>query len=226
MFQKPMLNGGLDDSDGEALRRTVYNPFDPDTPRILRRMGIDHVVYLDKMFREYEGRESPEQEITHLPPGLKLVKKVKSNDIFGSGYLFEVTASPADLVPIYQGDITVPHLDNRATVRLMERDGIIRIVNYSGKPLNTRVIVPIANLEYEHPFTLVEGDKVLSRGTLKGNDSAFIDIPSLTVPKGGTVLHLVAGGREFKLDAGEGSTFGTMNATLKIGDVTLQPAVR
>ncbi|HEY5530603.1 MAG TPA: hypothetical protein VIK22_01220, partial [Candidatus Anoxymicrobiaceae bacterium] len=116
MFQKPMLNGGLDNSDGEALRRTVYNPFNPDTPRILRRMGIDHVVYLDKMFREYEGRESPEQEITHLPPGLKLVKRVKNNDVFSSGYLFEVTASPADLVPIYQGDITVPHLDNRATV--------------------------------------------------------------------------------------------------------------
>jgi len=226
MFKKPMLNGGLDSSDGEALRRTVYNPFDPDTPRILRRMGIDHVVYLDKMFREYEGRESPEQEIKHLPPGLKLVKRVTISDPFGSGYFFEVTAPPADLVPIYQGDFTVPHLDDRATVRLMERDGIIRIVNYSGKPLTTRVIIPISNLEYKHPFALVEGDKVLLRGTLKNNDSTSIDIPSLRVPKGGTELHLVAGGREFKLDSGEGSTFGTTSATLKIGDVMFQPVAR
>ncbi len=224
-FKKPMLNGGFDNSDGEALRRTVYNPFNPQTPGILRRMGIDHVVYLDKMFEQYEGTEKAETEVTFLPPGLQLETRVKSDDIFASGYVYKVTAPEADLAPIYQGDITVPHIDKgRVTVRLVQQDGIIRIVNFTGKPVKANLKLPVGNLAFDHNVALTQYGKVLWQGKLTDNESTVIEVSDLSVPAGGTVLHLVAGGRPFVLSDDQSGVFGTDDATLKIGDVSVQPA--
>lgn len=219
-FKKPMLNGAFDNSDGEALRRTVYNPYNPQTPAILSRMRLNRVVYLDNMFEHYEGTEKSEQEITHIPPGLEVEQRVKSDDMFGSGYLFKVTAPAADLVPIYQGDITVPHIDKgRITVRLIEREGILKLVNYAKKPLNVRFMLPVTNLGFEHSLVLTQDGNELWRGKLEDGRSTVIDVPALSVPAGGTELYLDVSGTESILSHDEAGVFGTETASVKIGDV-------
>ncbi len=194
-FKKPMLNAANDNSDGEALRRTVYNPFNPEVPGILSRFGITHVVYLGELFKQYEGTETKETEVTHLPPGLELEKRFDSTDIFGDAFVFRVTAPKRVLVPIYLGSITAPHMDRgRVTVRLSDNDGVIKIVNYAGRSLRTRVRIPVSNLVYQHDLTLTGNGKQLWQGHLSGDQATEI-VTELEVPEGGIDLHLEAGGK-------------------------------
>lgn len=223
--KKPMLNGGLENSDGEALRRTVYNPFNPQTPGILRRFGVTHVIYLDRMFEEYEGTEKAEKEVTYLPPGLRLIRQVGGDDYFGKGHIYLVTADKADLVPIYQGDITVPHIDQgRVTVRLMEHQGVIRIVNYSGRDIDARVRIPVSNLAFPHDLTLTDGRSVLWRGKLTGDQATVIDLGSVRVPRAGLVLNLSAAGSRLVLSGSEAEVYGTGYATIRLGDAQIESA--
>lgn len=222
-FQKPMLNGGWDNSDGEALRRTVYNPFNPATPGILKRFGIDHVVYLGTMFEKYEGTEKSEKEVGFLPPGLELEYREPDKDMFGDGNIYRVNAPAADLVPIYQGDITVPIIDSgRLTVRLVERDGIIRIVNYAGKEVLTNIDIPISNLAFNHLVTVSAEGKVYWRGRISGDQAKTIEIRDLAVPSKGLEMRLSVEGTGLIIPSGEAYLFGTDHATLRLGDVSLK----
>ncbi len=221
-FKKPMLNGASYNSDGEALRRTVYNPFNPLTPGILKRFGIERVVYLGKMFEQYEGTEKEQKEMGFLPPGLELEKRVVDKDIFGDGSIFKVTAPPADLVPIYQGDITTPIIDNgRVTVRLMESKGIIRIVNYTGRDVRASVQIPVSNLTFDHDVSVRGDGTVYWHGRLNDDEAKLITVKELLVPAQGLDLTLSVRGPEQTLNADEASIFGTSQASLTIGDVLI-----
>lgn len=223
--RKPMLNGGGPNSDGEALRRTVFNPFNPETPGILSRFGFTHVVYLDKRFEDYAGTGKSEREIEHLPPGFELFERVKDKDSFGSGYIFRVTAEKAALVPIYRGDITAPHIDEgRVTVRLMKKAGIISIANYTGEDVEASIKIPISNINGVHEIALLDIQSVLWTVRLSGDESTEIVLPGIMVPEEGLELGLSVTGPSVILDAGEGEIFGTRQATIKIGDVALGPA--
>jgi hypothetical protein len=222
-FKKPMLNAANDNSDGEALRRTVYNPFDPEVPGILSRFGITHVVYLGEMFKQYEGTDTKEIEVTHLPAGLHLDRRFEDTNTFGDAFVYGVTAPKSVLVPIYQGDITVPHMDRgRITVRLSDGDGVIKIVNYSGKPVTARVRIPVTNLVYRHGLTLTAGGRTLWRGILSGAQGTEA-AAELEVPARGIDLHLRADGRSLPMTSQELYLFGTEKAMVKISDVSLEP---
>lgn len=223
--RKPMLNGGMENSDGEALRRTVYNPFSPQTPAVLSRYGITHVVYLDSVFEDYEGTLKAKDEVKHLPSGLEPVAKVSDSDYFGRGRVYRVTAPKAEVVPIYQGDITVPHLDTgRETVRLMENTGMIRLVNYSGRDLAADVRIPVSNVALQHDITVSDGSSVLWKETVTGERATVIDLPGLKIPGGGLVLNLSVTGPRLPLVKYEAETFGTPYATIRIGDVLIEPS--
>ena len=73
-----------------------------------------------------------------LPPGLEQEASAtaKGDDLFGSGYIYRITAPRASVVPIYTGDITTPHMDEgRVTVKLMEQDGIIKLIDKPAIPI-------------------------------------------------------------------------------------------
>jgi hypothetical protein len=222
-FKKPMLNAANDNSDGEALRRTVYNPYNPEVPGILSRFGITHVVYLGEMFKQYEGTDTKEIEVTHLPGGLHLEKRFVDENIFGDAFVYGVTATRSVLVPIYQGDITVPHMDRgRVTVRLSDGDGVIKIENYSERPVTARIRIPVSNLVNRHGLTLTAGGRTLWRGELTGDEATEI-VTELEVPSRGVDLHLLANGASLPMTSQELYLFGTEKAKVKISDVSLEP---
>jgi len=222
-FRKPLLNGTLDDSDGEALRRTVYNPYNPAVPSILARYGFTNIVYLGKMFEQYEGTEKEDREVGYLPAGFKREKRFPSSDVLADAYLYGIDAQKAILVPIYQGDITVPHIDKgRITVRLMDRDGIIRIVSYAKEALRVRAGIPLSNLRYSHRIIVSQDGRVLWNRELNGNEQGQA-IVEFAVPPGGTQLRLEVEGKKWPLSQDEKFVFGAKTATVRVGDVVLEP---
>ncbi|MBU1672453.1 MAG: hypothetical protein KKF41_07575 [Actinobacteria bacterium] len=224
-FRKPMLNGASENTDGEALRRTVYSPFNPATPGILSRFGIDHVVYLGEMFRKYEGTEATsEAEVAFLPPGLRMDERIKSDDDYSDAYIFEVTAPEADFVPIYLGDITVPHIDKgRRTVRLMESEGIIEILNFTEEDAHVSLSLPMTNMAFAHDIRLVSGGKTLWQGRLEDAQETTATVPDMPVPADGARLEILVDGPALELSPGEAFVFGTNDASLKIGDLAIEP---
>ena len=226
-FAKPMLNGAYDNSDGEALRRTVYNPFTKATPGTLAAFGIDYVVYLGRLFEEYEGTLPRQEEVKYLPPGLLLVDRFESEGLFSDAYLYRVTAPEAPLIPVYQGDITAPRIDEgRVTVRLGGSVNLIRVVNLAGDVRRARVRIPLANLAYPHHIRLLDGGKTLWEGQLEGGQQAVIEVPELVVPRRGLELVLQVRGRQFDLDPSEGMVFGATQATIKLGEVLLEDPLK
>jgi hypothetical protein len=221
-FKKPMLNGALGNSDGEALRRTVYNPFNPQVPGILSRYGFSRIVYLGKLFEQYEGTEPEGVEVGHLPAGFKLEKRFPSGEPFADAYVFRIEAPRSPVVPIYGGDITVPHLDNgRITARLLDRDGIIRLTSYAKETVRVRVRIPLTNLRYAHRVVISQVGRILWLGEFRGNESGQATV-QVDVPPGGTQFRIEAEGRQWRLDPKEKFVFGAGTATMRLGDVVLE----
>lgn len=222
-FEKPMLNAAVENSRGEALRRTVYNPYNPQTPAILSRFDIEHVIYLAEMFEQYEGTEPKEEEIRYLPEGIELEETFRSEDIYGDADIYRVTAEKAILVPIYMGDITVPHIDHgRETVRLMETEGIIRLENYAGSNVSADVSIPVSNISVLHRLSVSAEGEVLWEGELAGSESASIDLKDLDIPDEGLDLVLDVEGQLLELVSAERELFNTETASLKLGDVSIK----
>jgi hypothetical protein len=212
----------VDNNDGEALRRTVYNPYNPQVPSILARFGFTNVVYFGTLFKEYEGTETVQREVAYLPAEFKLEKRFPSSDNFADAYVYGIKAPKATLVPIYQGDITVPHLDEgRITVRLMDRHGIISIENYAKKTLRARARIPLTNLQYPHDLVISQNGQTLLERQLRGNEAQWATVEFL-VPPGGTRLRLEVQGKQWKLNPQERSVFGTQRATVRLGDLILE----
>lgn len=221
-FKKPMLNGGFDGSGGEALRRTVYNPFNPAVPSILSRFGITHVVYLSKAFEEYEGTDPQEKEVTYLPPGLKPQSRHENESRYGDGYIFKVDAPKALLVPFYVGDISTPHMDEgRETVRLIAGRGTIRIENYADKTVEADIEIPVTNLSQPHHLVVTINEKTVWEGDVQNNQN--IVLPNLKIPAEGINIELFPTGAELKIDPYEANFFGTSTALMKLGDVKIEP---
>ncbi|MBN1288508.1 MAG: hypothetical protein JXA49_02595 [Actinobacteria bacterium] len=225
-FQRPMLNGGYDYSDGEALRRTVYNPFNPMVPSILSSFGITHVIYLRKMFELYEGTENKEEEMSHLPQGLELINRIESDDIFSDGYLFKVADRPSSLVPFYAGRISTPFIDQgKITVRLLAGTGEIHIVNFAEEQLEADIEVPINNIASPHHLNIsIDGDTVWE-GDLTGDQQESVRLSNVKIPAGGLIIVLTPSGPAVKIDEVEVNFFGTPTAFLKLGDVSVKPRI-
>jgi hypothetical protein len=217
-FQKPMLNGAPDNSDGEALRRTVFNPFNEATPGTLRRFNIDYLVY----FKEQMAAEFGEKKAPALPPGLELVQDFKEKGGFRNANVFRITAPEAELVPLYLGDITIPRMSGAHDVlRLVGGDGIIKILNFSGKETRAALELPISNNTIEREVIIRTGDKTIWQSKMSVNDKVVAEIPDLTIPKKGLDLHIIVNGPAVRLPADEISLFGTQAATVALGELKI-----
>lgn len=271
-FQKPLLNGAYDNSEGEALRRTVYNPYNPATPSILSRFGITHLALMKEMFDEYEWyEEDPELDralayrmilnpgdpantlgllspltmpvavtanlldnlewyeeqsslLSMLPPGLILERSYHDTEMFGDVNIYRIEAAPADIVPLYLGDISVPHMDAGViTVRLVGRGGTIKLLNFTEEAKEVALELPVRNLSIPHHVFLVSSEtgEVLSEIELSGSEEGMLRVNSLTVPPEGRDLLLQVSGGEVGVGQNEITLFGYEKATVSIGDVNI-----
>ncbi|MBN2167884.1 MAG: hypothetical protein JW738_01460 [Actinobacteria bacterium] len=225
-FRKPLLNGAADGTEGEALRRTVYNPYNPAVPSILSRFGITNVLYLGEMFEQYEGTKPKKEEILNLPKGLVQIDKDENDDIFADGYIFEVDADPALLVPFYAGEITAPHIDEGLeTVRLLAGLGNLLIENFMDETVEADIVIPVTNLASPHHLQILIDGKIAWEGDLGADQQELISLAGLKIPKNGLVLQLVPSGPLLRIDPGEAAVFGSSTAFLKLGDITVEPKV-
>jgi len=217
-FRKPMLNGAFDNSDGEAVRRTVYNPFNEATPGILRRFDMDYLVYFRNNFKEYRKDGMP----LTPPPGLEPVDEFAGEALFGGGRIYRITARKADLVPIYLGDITAPVLNEEGeTVRMMIEDGVIRIMNYSGEDRLVDLRLPLGNPFNPRRVVLTGDDKPLWLGEIETGMLVDAEIEGLNVPAEGLELRILVDGDLILLNDRDLSMFGTEYASLKVGDLEI-----
>jgi hypothetical protein len=216
--KKALLNGAYSRSDGEALRRTVYNPYLEATPRILRRFGIDNMVY----FPDWFGM----QGITGLPGGLELVETSSGGALgLGRAYLFKITAPKANLVPIYTGDISVPSskgltAENRTVKRVVVKDGIIKVLNYTGQNVLATVTVPIENFSSTRRVSMTVNDNVMWQKDLTSGERTTARF-NLPVPPEGVDIHIRPEGRLSALSYVYTDRFGVESASIKILDVEI-----
>ena len=218
-FEKPMLNGAVGNSDGEALRRTVYNPFNEATPGILSRFDIDSIVLFDDWYRE----ANPDgQVVSALPPGLDLVESFAGEGKFMNAHIFRVSASKADLVPLYLGDISVPVLDEGTiTTRVVVRQGVISILNFSGGDATVDLRLPVSNPFTPREVAIESGDRLLWWADLDAGEEVVAEINDLVVPGEGIDLHLFAKGAIHTLTSGDITLFGTELASFRVGDLEI-----
>jgi hypothetical protein len=168
-----------------------------------------------------EGTEGQAQDVNLLPPGLVEVSRFAGKGVFESGRLYKVTAAPADVVPLYLGNISVPYIDEGGvTVRLLDRTGLIKLENYSGHDRSITLRLPMDN-----PFTAREvrisgaNGRLLWSGRIEARAAAVAEITGLDVPAGGLDLFISVNGRSFTLPYQYVTIFGTTTTSLKIGDV-------
>ena len=217
-FVQPMLNGAPDNSDGEALRRTVYNPYSEATPGILSRFDIGYMVFFKKWYTE----DRMERPTLRLPPGLEVVDSFTGDDEFGDGYLLEVTAPPAEIVPLYLGDMTIPVLDAGAeTARLMVREGSIRLLNYSGGDMRVTLSLPVKNPFSPRRVTIKKGEDVLWQSELDAGEERVARMENVTIPADGMELSVIVEGDIHLLNEDEIAIFGTESASLRIGELEI-----
>ena len=219
-FVKPMLNGAISNSDGEALRRTVFNPFSKATPGILSRFGLNYIVFLKNEFVNV-GKVNL---LDRIAPGLKLMGVYKGKGHFGNAYLFKNVAPRADLVPLYLGDITVPSSSpSIGTIRLLVEKGTIRILNYSGRPVIASFELPIWNPGSPHTVIVQLGRKKLWGANLGKRQSAVARTDGITIPPRGLDLTIKASGPLDGLLLPDLLTFGTGASSVILGEVTITP---
>jgi hypothetical protein len=225
-FKKPMLNGMADNTDAEAVRRTVYNPYDPGVFSYLARFGINHIVLMDNMFAGYEGHDTVESLNNKLPRGVKReAAYYDMDDLFGYAKVFKVTAAPAQVVPILQGEISVPHIDaGLVTTRLLGSKGVIRLVNFSGHDLTVNLDVPLTGLGSTRHVTATAGQNTLAVFMLAKSENTVMRIANLKVPSSGLLIDLKLSGALIGVDAAEQALFGVGSASASMGSLTLTVA--
>ena len=218
-FKKPMLNGAVEESDGEVLRRTVYSPFNPATPGILRRFGIDYLVILERMAEQVYGGKL---ELSNLPPGLEPVGKYPGKGTFGDSYLFKVTAPKAELVPLYTGEITRPSVAKGSlALRLMGRQCKIKILNYSGRTVRAHLDIPISNPFADNKVEAGTDNSVLWRSELVKGQSGMACIEDLEVPPGGIDISITTASPLSELPDAWVGAYGIEKASIILSDVWL-----
>jgi hypothetical protein len=220
-FQKPMLNGGLPNSDGEAMRRTVYNPYNPDAPGILKRLGITNMVFFTG---QVEGAGGQPQDPSLLPPAFHQVARYYgTKDAFEKARLYSIDAAPADFVSLYLGDISLPYVDEGGvTVRLLDVNNDLKVLNYSGKEKKVTVRVPLQN-PFNRREVLIKDSlgKTLWSGVLQQGQSAEAEIRDLALPPEGLDLHIVVRGFSYQVSGLYTTLFGSTSATLEMGDARI-----
>ncbi|MCG2795387.1 MAG: hypothetical protein L6427_05920 [Actinomycetia bacterium] len=217
----PMLNAAGSTTDGETLRRTVYNPYNQATPGILSRFDIDYLAYY-RINENYYGRtELWDFDPNRIAPGLELEGAYRESGMFDETYLFRVTAPPAELVPLYMGDFTIPRLIDERTARFVLKEGVMRILNFTGTGVRAALRLPIRNLEHSRGVTIECEGMVLWKATLEGGEETTAVIDDLLIPPEGVDLELKVEGPVLILRETDSNLFGAKAASVMTGDLEI-----
>lgn len=221
-FKKPMLNGAMPNSDGEAMRRTVYDPYDPATPATLKRLGISYLVLFEGSVAE--SGEWPLYS-SRLPAGLEKVAHFSGKGLFENASVYRITASLAQVVPLYLGNISIPYLDKAGEItRVLNQEGTVRILNYTGHDQKVEVNMPVYNAFLHKTVTIkLANGKVLLRSVLAKDQIATAEIKNLVVPPQGIDLQITTTGGKHSLNMEELAVFGVLNSSLQLGNVVVTP---
>jgi len=222
VFAQPMLNGALDGSDGEALRRTVHSPYDRATPGILARFGLKHMVFFEEPI---EGVQGQGQDASMLPTGFRQVARFKGKEQFDNARVYQVTAAPAEIVPLYLKNISVPYTElGGKDIMLVDGTGVIRLVSFAGGDRVVNIRLPIRNPLSRREVSLKTPDgKVLWRGVLAGGQETTASIDGLKVPRAGTDIKIEVAGLSTPVNLDMTLNFGATRTSIAIGDAEIIP---
>ncbi len=220
VFKKPMLNGATANSDGEAARRTVYNPYDPATPSYLKRLGMTHAVVFVGEIEENAGWPL---DPSRLPEGFREVARFNEDGPFGQARIYEVKGRPADILPLYLGNISVPIMAREGeTMRVLDGLGTIRLENYTGEDRVITLKVPLRNPYSRGKVTIsAKSGEELATGLMDQGQEAMVEIGNLRVPSGGLELNITKSGPATRLSNNELAIFAMRNALLQIDNVEI-----
>lgn len=223
---KPMLNGAYNNSDGEILRRTVFNPYDPQTPGILRRYGITHAVFFENQF-DFKPELLPsgfKQKLAFVPGDQPKKDDYYADTLsYGNSYVSKITSPKAEIFPLYLGEISVPvPKENRQVSRALVSNGTIRVMNY-GKEKPVRFELPVYESYGNYDVTVTAGGRILWKGSFaEHEENGMIDF-NFTVPEKRLDLDIVVKGKPASLTDLWSDTFGTERITMEIGSATIKP---
>jgi hypothetical protein len=222
VFGKPMLNGAAPNSDGEALRRTVHSPYNKATPGILARFGLTNVVFFGE---PVEGVQGQGQDASLLPAGYKQIASFKGSKQFRNAHIYRVTAKPAEIVPLYLGDISVPYLElGGGDIMLSNGKGVIRLVSYARQDRFVDIKLPIRNPLSRREVSLeTVGGKVLWRGVLASGQETTAEIDGLNVRPTGTDIKIKVVGPSNPVNLIMTVNFGVTKTSIAIGDAEIVP---
>lgn len=217
---KPMLNGATPNSDGEAMRRTVYSPYDPATPGVLKRLGINYAVLFEG---QIEGAGAHRLDPDRLPTGFEELERFKSDRAHRAARLYRVAGPPADMVPLYLDNISIPVLDNEGDVtRLVDGTGIIRILNFSGTDRTVTFRLPVASRFSRQRVSLALPDgRVLLEATMDRGKAGIAELRNLLIPEEGLDLEIRTEGASHYLSSSEVSIYGLLKNSIEIDSVEL-----
>jgi len=124
----PMINGVKAATEADLYLMVMNDIYAPYTPRMLKGLGIKEVVILNDFYKlMFPSGDffNPDK----MPPGYKLVKKTDD------GYIFDVTAAPAQVFPLFYLNFTPPRLqpDGMAWSAMVRPEGKILLVNKGGR---------------------------------------------------------------------------------------------
>lgn len=220
VFKKPMLNGAMDGSDAEAVRRTVFNPFNPATPAYLKRLKIDYAVIFEDEFAELK---KDKKTLSKIPDGFELFKEFKGPARFSNAKIFKVASSPCDILPVYTGNITVPvFLPGGVAWRVLAENGKIELVNFSSKTLEANIFIPLSNPFSARVVKARIGDKEVWKSRIERKSAVEVVLKNITIPPEGLVIDVMVDGELVPLSFNELSWFGARVASLLVGDVRIE----
>ncbi len=107
IHQKKLVNGAATDSAADLYRQSILDITNPATPGLLKNLGAKYVLVLPGLYSQ------PVQHVNYVfptritessvAPGLKEIRR------FSDCYVYEITAPPADFVPIFGTGAYTPY---------------------------------------------------------------------------------------------------------------------
>jgi hypothetical protein len=96
--EKKLVNGAEPDSQAEEIRQSALDITNPDTPRILKKLGARYVMVIPSLYRagyHVNYIESSVFDPVKVPSSLRLVRR------FADCYVYEDLARPAEITPLF-----------------------------------------------------------------------------------------------------------------------------
>lgn len=195
--QHPMLNGIKPSTEADLYRSALKDIYSPYTPRMLSALGIDKAVILNNYYSDNDVFSDPASAPFNpelMPDGYSPATETED------GYIYDISAKPAGVFPLYYSNFTSPALQNdgRSWSAMVRPTGQILLNRVSNEEAYS------FSIEIENPGTAgtlsvsLEGKKILEE-TLPAGRTLLV-IPRLELLEKSEKLELKWDGDPVSLD--------------------------